>query len=72
LPKHLAQLVLHAAPNAAHGYRHHALPLVGADVGRFGMGADDASIVQRGVQPPPSTWSMIVARHTPTYFTLFI
>src|SRR5260370_621325 len=51
-PEHLAQLVLHAAPNAAQVDCHHAIPLVAADVSRFDAALHDASIVERGVEAP--------------------
>src|SRR5213594_370256 len=52
IPKHLSQLVLHAAPNASQVDRHHAIPLVTADLSRVDAALHDASVVERGVEPP--------------------
>src|SRR5947209_9738058 len=50
LLKHLAQLVLYAAPHAAQVDRHHAIPLVAADVSRVDTALHDACVVERRIQ----------------------
>src|SRR6266487_5056496 len=52
LPEHLAQLLLHATPHTAQVDRHHAIPLVAADVSRFDTALHEARLLECGVQPP--------------------
>jgi len=44
--------LLHAAPNASQVDRHHAIPLLTADLSRVDAALHDASVVERGVEPP--------------------